>query len=127
MRRDLRRHSRGMTLIELLLAILILAIGLIASAQLMLLAAQLNTRARDTQTAVDVATRRIEEIRSRPYDLIVDEEFTENVASRSPVHVAVDVSLHPTYESVKVVKLEATWDERSKGSLVLDTLVSRDE
>jgi len=122
-----KRSARGMSIVEILYAIVILAIGLVALLELFLFATQTHTRAADMQFAVDAATRTMEDVRSRPYDLVQDQSLEMTAEGRSPVSIVVTVAPHPSYGDVKVVSLEAQWDDRSKGQLILETLVALEE
>ncbi len=57
------QSSRGFTLLELLFATLITVVGVLAVATLLLYAIQLQSFARDTTQAKDLAQEKLEELR----------------------------------------------------------------
>lgn len=60
----------GFTLVEALVAIVILVFGLIAVTNLMLVAASSNSVANQATGAATVAAQRLEELKSQPFDVL---------------------------------------------------------
>lgn len=118
------RHARGMTLLELLMAMVVLSIGLVGLLGLFSMSNTLNGRARDSMFAVDVAGRALEEVRGLPFDQIpASNEYDTSIEGRSLMHVAVTAEVDPTYADLKRVRVRVDWNQRSNGHLELETIV----
>src|SRR5262245_15367758 len=63
--RERWRTGEGTTLIEVLIAMLILVSGVLAMAQLFLIGAVTNTSSRDTTVAAILAAQKLEQLRAR--------------------------------------------------------------
>jgi Tfp pilus assembly protein PilV len=114
-----------MTLVELLMAIVVLAIGLVALSGLFAVSAQTNARARDGQFAVDEVGAKLDELRNRGFgDLRDGETFTADAEGCSTLHGTVSVRTHTTYTDLKVVSVHVDWDGRSRGHLDAETIVA---
>ena len=64
--------KRGFTLIEVLVALLILAVGLLGLASLQLSASKSNSNSSLTTRALLIAQERMEELRTAPFDLVTE-------------------------------------------------------
>lgn len=69
--REGRRQEQGFTLVEALVAMLILMVGVAAVSNLMVVAASSNTVANHSTAAALVASQQMEALKATPYDLLV--------------------------------------------------------
>jgi prepilin-type N-terminal cleavage/methylation domain-containing protein len=67
---DPRAHERGFTLIEALIAIVILAFGMIAVSNLMFMAASSNTVANQGTAASTAASQTLELLKAEPFNML---------------------------------------------------------
>jgi prepilin-type N-terminal cleavage/methylation domain-containing protein len=82
---DLGRGERGMTLIEVIVAALIMAMVAMATFALLASATKNAQRARETQLTLDLAQEEIERLRSVPYEqLAISFAPTPSPSSRNP-------------------------------------------
>ncbi len=65
-----RSSQAGFTLVEALVAIVILVFGLIAVTNLMLVAASSNSVANQATAAATIAAQRLEQLKAQPFDLL---------------------------------------------------------
>ena len=65
-----RTHERGFTLIEALIAMVILAFGMIAVSNLLIVAASSNTVANQSTAAATAATEALERLKAQPFHLL---------------------------------------------------------
>lgn len=65
-----RAHERGFTLIEALIAMVILAFGMIAVSNLLIVAASSNTVANQSTAATTTATEALERLKAQPFGLL---------------------------------------------------------
>ena len=119
--------TRGFTLVEVLLAMCIVCIGLLAVGGMQLSAIQANQSARKTTQANDWATLTVERLINAPYD---DEELDlgEHEDSDNPrgkiFHVSWTVSEGPAVQT-KIIQVTVVYpDRQTQKSVTLDFLKS---
>ena len=73
-------RNEGFTLLEVLIAVLVLAFGLLAVAQMQVIAIRFNYQSRDTTEAVTLARDQLESMKTLPFDHadLVDTTDTNN-------------------------------------------------
>jgi type IV pilus modification protein PilV len=69
-RKGTKKREQGYTLIEILIGVVLLAIGLLAVAQMQILTITTNTAANQKTTAITLAQDQVELLRMRPYNTL---------------------------------------------------------
>ena len=105
----IRKPSAGFTLIEVMVALVIMAIAFIALCGLHLTSFKTDVRNRNESRALFLANQKLEELRSRDISSIYDEEDTDSFA---PFDVEVEVNDIEPWE--KEVFVTVSWQERIK-------------
>jgi len=119
-------REEGFTLIELMIALLILSIGLVALAGLQISAIKGNAFSRRITTAVSVAEQTIEQIKSTPYNNIQSQPLSQVTASNMNFSRQVSVADNAPLPSMKTVQVTVTWSEGGKSHTVpISTVISR--
>lgn len=119
-----RRGVRGMTLLELLMAIVVFSLGLVALMGLFGMANSMNAKSKDTMFAIDAATRALEQVRGEPFDAVAaSTTYTEAVEECSTMNVTIEANVDPDFADLKRITVDVQWDERSRGQVQLQTIV----
>ncbi len=68
--RDARVRSKGFTLIEILVALVLFAVGAVVFAQMQVLSVKGSSFGKDALTAITLAQQNLEQLKSTPFDAI---------------------------------------------------------
>ena len=114
----LRRQSEGFTLIEVMIALVILAVGLLALMTLQIVSIRANAFSSEMTYAGMLAQSRLEQIRNMSYDsvqTIGDESFTD--PAKGVIYtIQREVDTDVPAANMKTVKLTITWTGAPAGS-----------
>jgi type IV pilus assembly protein PilV len=108
------KSEEGFTLIEIMIALVVLSIGLIALAGLQMSAMRGNTLSKRMTTAVSIANARIEQIKNMPYANIQSESSTQITESNMTFTRQVTVSNDIPVANTKTVNVTVTWKNGAK-------------
>ena len=120
--------EKGFTLIETLMAIAVIAIGLLALAALQTTSISGTTRANKHSMAVLLAEDQIEAYRNMPYDSIPASPLSESGATLSPwgiftrtttVHDGTPVS------GSKTITVNVSWPDKVQRSVEFQTIIAQ--
>lgn len=116
--------SDGFSLIELVFAMGLLAVGMLAASQLTSMVMKTNTMARNYTTALFLAQNKMEEIKTSAYDdLATGEEEQIGVRAAGGVfHRMVRVWVQQS-PSCKIVEVTVTWSGVFRRQVVLATII----
>jgi type IV pilus assembly protein PilV len=118
--------EEGFTLVEIMIALVVLSIGLIALAGLQVSAIRGNVFSKRMTTAVSVATERIEQIKNTPYENIQSESSTQVTASNMNFTRQVTVTNNSPLVNTKTVNVAVTWKDGSKSFTVpISTVINQ--
>jgi type IV pilus assembly protein PilV len=110
-------NKKGMTLIEIMFALVILLIASLALMQTALLGISMNVQNAIRDEAVNVAEAEMNDLRSLPYDSI-DTAATATVASRNFRGFVVDYDVTPQVANInsnsKQISISIAWSYRGK-------------
>ena len=112
--------SKGFTLVEVLIAIFVLAVALLAMAQMQIMAIRGNTFANKTTTAVTLAQDKLEELRGLSYSSVVSGSDSSGAYTRE---WTVDDDTPTT--GLKTVAIDVSWQDATSRQVSLDTIMSR--
>lgn len=117
MERTVITNKKGMTLIEIMFALVILLIASLALMQTALLGISMNVQNAIRDEAVNVAENEMNDLRSLPYDSI-DTAATATVASRNFRGFAVNYDVLPQVVNInpnsKQISISIAWSYRGK-------------
>jgi prepilin-type N-terminal cleavage/methylation domain-containing protein len=118
-----RRSESGFTLIEMLQAVSLSAIGLLALSSLTMGTIHANAKARRITTAATLAQAKMEEIRNRNYGEIVggSDQITD---TGMPYTRSWEVCVNCPIEGAKQVTLTVHWADQGEQSVTLETIIS---
>jgi type IV pilus assembly protein PilV len=121
--KHLVRLQEGFTLLEIMVALVILSIGLIALAGLQISALRGNTFSKRMTTAVSIAETKLEQIKNMSYGTIQSESTTSVTQSNINFTRQVIVTDNTTSKTVEV---KVTWVNGSKSYTVpVSTIISQ--
>jgi type IV pilus assembly protein PilV len=116
----------GFTLVEIMIALVVLSVGLVALAGLQISAIRGNAFSKRMTTAVSIANARIEQIKSTSYANIQSESSTQVTASNMTFTRQVTVTNNSPLSNTKTVNVTVTWSDGSKShSVPITTIVSQ--
>ena len=120
-----RPGERGFTTIEVLIAVLLLSTGVLASAQLLVVASSQGRLAKQGSDAAALAAHTIEQYRDMNYTAITGGTFTTTptVGGDSYTVRAVVTTNDPLYPNMKRVRVTVTWNGGAQ-SYASETLLS---
>jgi type IV pilus assembly protein PilV len=120
------KSKEGFTLIEIMIALVVLSIGLIALAGLQMSAIRGNTLSKRMTTAVSIANARIEQIKNMPYANIQSESSTQVTESNMTFTRQVTVSNDIPVADTKTVNVTVTWKNGAKSHTVpISTVITQ--
>jgi type IV pilus assembly protein PilV len=120
------KSKEGFTLIEIMIALVVLSIGLIALAGLQISAMRGNTLSKRMTTAVSIANARIEQIKNMPYANIQSESSTQVTESNMTFTRQVTVSNDIPVANTKTVNVTVTWKNGAKSYTVpISTVITQ--
>jgi type IV pilus assembly protein PilV len=120
------KSKEGFTLIEIMIALVVLSIGLIALAGLQISAMRGNTLSKRMTTAVSIANARIEQIKNMPYANIQSESSTQVTESNMTFTRQVTVSNDIPVANTKTVNVTVTWKNGAKSHTVpISTVITQ--
>ena len=109
--------NTGFTVIESMLALVILAIGLLALAALQVNALRGNALSRRMATAVSIAEQRTEQLKNTPFANIQAETISQVTASILNFTMEVTVA-HGPLPNTKTVSVIVRWQDKWKTHMV---------
>ena len=104
----------GFTLIEVMIALVILSIGILALVKLQISAIQGNTLSQNMTTAVSLAEQRVEQLKNTPYAQIPPSESVTVTAANRNFTRQVTVTDSSPLLNTKTVSVLVTWKDKAK-------------
>jgi type IV pilus assembly protein PilV len=118
--------EEAFTLIEIMIALVVLSVGLVALAGLQISAIKGNAFSKRMTTAVTIANARLEEIKNTAYANIQSESSTQVSASNMNFTREVTVNNDSPVLNTKTVNVTVTWKDGSKSHTVpISTIISQ--
>jgi type IV pilus assembly protein PilV len=118
--------EEGFTLIEIMIALVVMSIGLTALAAVQISAIRGNAFSKRMTTAVSIADEKIEQIKSIPYANILSESSIQITQSNMNFTRQVTVTNNSPLPNSRKVEVVVTWSEGSKShSVPITTIVSQ--
>jgi type IV pilus assembly protein PilV len=118
--------DNGFTLIEILIALVILSIGLMALAGIQVSALKGNAFSKRMTTAVSIAEQMVEQIRNIPYDNIQSQSASQVSQSNINFTSQVAVTNDSPIVNTKTIHVTITWTDGLKTHTVpISTIISR--
>ncbi len=119
-----RSHERGFTALEVLVAMVLLSTGLLATAQLIVVATTQGHLAKQGSDASTLAAQTIEQYRDQNYATLTGGVFyTYPTVGADPYTVRADVTLNDPQTNMTRVKVTVTWNGGAQ-SYVTETILS---
>jgi type IV pilus assembly protein PilV len=119
-------HEAGFTLIEIMIALVILSISLIALAGLQISAIRGNAFSKRMTTAVTIAEAKIEQLKNMPYVNIQSEASAQLTQGNMNFTRQVVVTNNSPIANSKTVDVTVTWSDGSKSHTIpISTIVSQ--
>ena len=120
------KSEEGFTLIETIVALVVLSVGLVALAGLQISTIRGNTLSKRMTTAVSIANARVEQIKNMPYADIQSESSTQVIESNMNFTRQVTVANDNPLTNTKTVNVTVTWKNGSKSYTVpISTVISQ--
>jgi prepilin-type N-terminal cleavage/methylation domain-containing protein len=116
---------RGFTLIEVLIAMAIFAVGLLALASLQIRSIQLNAAARMQTEETTIAVDWLERLIALPYDDPLLDTGDPHQVTSAPYRIVWDVSPGPIAEVTKSISLEVSVANPNARRVVLSFIKDR--
>ena len=116
------KNEQGFTLMELLVAVTVLAIGLLGIAGLQGTTIRRNVTAMRNTEATALIEDKIEEIRNSPFDNVTSEGAEQNGVFTRRVTVQANT---PIAGSTKTVTVTVSWSDPSRHELSFQTILSK--
>jgi type IV pilus assembly protein PilV len=116
----------GFTLIEVMIALVVMSIGLTALAAVQISAIRGNAFSKRMTTAVSIAEARMEQIKNGSYASIIPESSIQVTQSNMNFTRQVAVTNNSPLANTKTINVTVSWSERSKSpSVPITTIVSQ--
>ena len=121
-----RAGEDGFTLLEMLIAVIIMAVGLLGMAALQGTAMMGNTFGGMNTDATALVMDKIEEYRHTPYRNIAEGTTTEsNLGTANQYTRTTSVQFHTPINDVKTVTVTVSWTSPSTHSVSFQTLIAK--
>ena len=131
---DIRRRAgqlladnAGVSFLDLMLSMVVLTIGVLAMADLQVIATRSNTSSKSTAAALTIATAKMEEIKDTVFTSIVAEaaQPVTDTASGLTFTRQVTVTIDSPISGSKTVKVIVTWsDAKGTHTLPMATVIA---
>jgi len=121
------KKSDGFTLLEVMIALVILSVGLLGLAALQLVAIKGNSFSSEMTTATMIAQERAEMLKNRPYtDLDLVQGTHNAVGSSKGVQYAItwEVTDNTPATDMKLIELSVSWQSARQGQASAATAVT---
>ena len=120
------RPEQGFTLIEVMIALVILSIALVALAGLQVSAIKGNAFSKRMTTAVSIGNEKMEQLKNSSYANILSESSIEVTRSSMNFTRQVTVTNNSPLPNTKTVNVMITWSDNSKShSVPITTIISQ--
>jgi len=103
----------GFSFIDVMLALVVLTIGVLALADLQIIASRGNTSSKNTTAAISVAEKKLEAIRNVVYANIAAEAPTQVTESGQTFTRQVTVATNSPMTNAKTVTVTVTWSDNA--------------
>lgn len=124
--KGLRSDNTGFSFIDVMLALVILTIGVLALADLQIASSKGNTSVKSMVAAISVAETKMEQIRNTVYTNIVAEAPTQVTSSGLTFTRQVTVTTNSPMLNAKTVNVIVTWSDSAGAHTVpLATIVNQ--
>ena len=117
---DIRRRKQGLladnagfSFIDLMLALFVLTIGVLALADLQIVSSKSNTSSKGTAAALNIAEKKLEEVRGMVYTNIAAEAPTSVPDSGVTFTREVKVASNSPITNTKTVTVIVTWSDKT--------------
>src|ERR687895_777695 len=118
--------EEGFTLIEIMIALVVLSVGLVALAGLQISAIRGNAFSKRMTTAVSIANEKMEQLKNSPYANILSESSIQVTQSNMNFTRQVTVTNNSPLPNTKTVTVMITWSDTSKShSVPITTIISQ--
>jgi type IV pilus modification protein PilV len=117
-------RSKGFTLIEVLIALIILSVSLLALAGLMVTTTRNNSSGAHLTEAVTMAQDKLEELRVTRWETIPEGATMDQALGSTGTSYARQWAV-ATAGNLKTVTVTVTWADRMNRSVLLRSLISR--
>jgi type IV pilus assembly protein PilV len=118
--------EEGFTLIEIMIALVVMSIGLTALAAVQISAIRGNAFSKRMTTAMSIADGKMEQIKNGSYASIISESATQVTQSNMNFTRQVTVTNNSPLANAKTVNVTVSWSEGSKSHTVpITTIVSQ--
>jgi type IV pilus assembly protein PilV len=118
--------ANGFTLIEIMIALVVMSIGLTALAAVQISSIRGNAFSKRMTTAVSIADAKMEQIKSSSYTNIISESSIEIMLSNMKFTRQVTVTNNSPLTNTKTINVTVNWSEGSKShSVPFTTIVSQ--
>ena len=104
-------NSKGFTLVEILVALALFAIGALALAQMQVLSIKGSSFSKEAMTATTLGEKKLEELKDTPFDLITSNTGGVVEQNMTVTWTVTDSGTAPT--RIKTILLTVSWAEKS--------------
>lgn len=116
MRRGLYVNQQGFSLLEAVIALSILAIGLLALAGLQAVVTRGNTGSRNLTSAVMLAESQMEDLKAGGYSALSAGSDTQSVANVTFTRTWTITTPYASSSNMKLITVTVTWSDRTGSS-----------
>jgi type IV pilus assembly protein PilV len=118
--------EEGFTLIEIMIALVVMSIGLTALAAVQISAIRGNAFSKRMTTAMSIADGKMEQVKNGSYASIISESAIQVIQSNMIFTRQVTVTNNSPLANTKTVNVTVSWSEGSKSHAVpITTIVSQ--
>jgi type IV pilus assembly protein PilV len=118
--------EEGFTLVEIMIALVVLSVGLVALAGLQISAIKGNAFSKRMSTAVSIANTRLEQIKNTPYANIQSETSIQLTEANMTFTRQVTVTSNTPLPNTKTINVAVTWKDGTKSFTVpISTVISQ--